>query len=59
MNKQSYYGENFEGMIITGMSLLIILALIGAWSLMSQPLHEECSAMTYTYCGPSAEKPHH
>lgn len=57
MSKRSYYGEQFEGMIIAGMSFIIIVSMLGACSLMRTNLHK-CQATDYTYCGEN-ETTHH
>lgn len=57
MSKRSYYGEQYEGMIIGVMSLIIIVSLLGACSLMNKA-KEGCRVSEYTYCG-EKEVEHH
>jgi hypothetical protein len=50
MSEHSYYGQEFEGKLITALSVVIILSMFGAWKLMSSRIND-CKAMDYTYCG--------
>ncbi|MEZ4743161.1 MAG: hypothetical protein R3B45_12075 [Bdellovibrionota bacterium] len=55
--EKSRYGDRFETSIIVLMSALILLAMFGAWSLMSSKMGH-CNASDYTYCG-ETEQVHH
>ncbi len=57
MSQQKYYGENSEGILIAILSLIIILSMIGAGTLMSRGA-SECRASDYTYCGENAADAH-
>ena len=57
-SNEKYYGERFETPLITIISLVIVLAMAGAWSLMTSKVGE-CHAMEYTYCGESILEDHH
>jgi hypothetical protein len=57
MTQQNYYGQNFEGTLITGICIVIVLCMMGAWTLMSSGLHG-CKVSDYTYCGDPSEPEH-
>jgi len=57
MANEKYYGEKFEGPLITGICIFIVLSMAGAWSLMSKETHG-CRVSEYTYCGETAVEHH-
>ena len=57
MSNKNYYGEQFEGMIIIGMSIIIVASMFGAAVLMANGM-KECRSSDYTYCGEKAVEHH-
>jgi hypothetical protein len=57
MTTEQYYGEKFETPLIIVISTVIVLAMFGAWKLMSLETHG-CRVSEYTYCGEKVAPQH-